>query len=53
LSRIDALLEAHEAADPATQHARRQAVIDDLLEKANRAAVKARTFATALVAMFV
>jgi hypothetical protein len=53
IKRIDALLEAHEAADQATQHAWRQAVIDDLLKRATRAAAKARDVTTALVAMFV
>jgi hypothetical protein len=53
IKRIDALLESHEAADQATQHARRQAVIDDLLKRATRAAAKAREVTTALVAMFV
>jgi hypothetical protein len=53
IKRIDAFLEAHEAADQATQHARRQAVIDDLLKRATRAAAKAREVTTALVAMFV
>jgi hypothetical protein len=53
IKRIDALLGAHEAAEQATRHAGRQAVINDLLKKANRAAVKARGLATAMVSMFV
>jgi hypothetical protein len=53
IRRIDALLETHEAAEQATRHARRQAVINDLLKKANRAAVRARDLATAMVSVFV
>ena len=53
IKRIDTLLRAHEAAEQAPQRARRQAVINDLLKKANRAAVRARDLATAMVSMFV
>jgi hypothetical protein len=37
IKRIDALLGAHEAAEQATRHSRRQAVVNDLLKNANRA----------------
>ena len=50
---IDGLLRAHEAAEQVPRHARHQAVINDLLKKANRAAVRARRLATAMVSMFV
>ena len=46
IKRIDGLLRAHEAAEQVPRHARRQAVINYLLKKANRAAVKARDLAT-------
>ena len=53
IKRIDALLDAHEPAEEARQHARRQAVIDALLKQANRAAAMAKTgAAVVLLAMF-
>ena len=53
IKRIDALLDAHEPTEQARQHARRQAVIDALLRKANRAAAMAKSGAVvALLAMF-
>ena len=53
IKRIDRLLRAHEAAEQVPRHARHQAVINDLLKKANRAAVRARGLATVIVSMFV
>ena len=48
---IDAMLSAETAREviPVAVHARRQAIIDDLLAKANKAAQTARRVATALV----
>jgi hypothetical protein len=52
IQRIDALLAKHAISSEAAKHARRQAVIDDLLARATKAAQKAKTAATSLVAMF-
>jgi hypothetical protein len=51
---IDRLLatEVQNTRSYAEQHARRQAILDGLLVKANEAAHKARRIATALVAAF-
>ena len=46
---IDALLEAHREVEEANQHARRQALIDDLLRKANKVAVQAKSVAAIVV----
>jgi hypothetical protein len=55
IDHIDAFLASPILAAGATDadhHARRQAIVDDLLAKANRAAQKVRQVATALVAVF-
>jgi hypothetical protein len=51
---IDNLLAngTNEQDQAAAQNARRQAIIDELLARANKAAAKARRVATALVAVF-
>ena len=53
IQRIDALLSAYQAEvakQELEQHKNRQAIIDDLLAKANRAAQRMRKVATALIA---
>ena len=53
IKRIDTLLDAHELAEQARQHARRQAVFNALLKQANRAAAMAKAgAAVALLAIF-
>src|SRR4051812_18283032 len=52
IDHIDAFLANPTLAAEADQHARRQAILDDLLATANRAAQKVRQIATALVTVF-
>jgi len=54
IRKIDHLLanRTNEQNQAAAQNTRRQAIIDDLLSKANKAAVKARKIATALIGVF-
>jgi hypothetical protein len=54
IRKIDNLLanRRNEQDQAAAQNARRQAIIDELLTRANKAAAKARSVATALMAVF-
>ena len=54
IRKIDNLLASrtNEQNQAAAQNARRQAIIDDLLSNANKAAAKARKVATALIGVF-
>ena len=55
IDRIDKLIGTEEGArhyERADDHARRQAIIDELLTRANRLAARARRVATTLVAVF-
>jgi hypothetical protein len=52
IQRIDALLAKHAISNEEAKQARRQAVIDDLLARATKAAQKAKAVATTVVAVF-